>query len=177
MMGFETLVLPVIQHVIGGYITDRLTTRKESSSRAELIGMIERQLTDARILEQRVQAIEVVVRELDHLVRTDNDLAWKDDELVIQSTGHVRKVMPTPEDALKRLSESIAARRAELGLPTADAPVLTDPPAHAENLLDGDLIPPIPNPQKPNTDWQLRLANLPSEVLRERERMTRNYDK
>jgi hypothetical protein len=176
-MGLEGFVLPIIQQVIGGYIKDRLTTRQGSSSRAELIGMIERQLTDARILEQRVQAIEVAIRELDHLVRTDKDLAWQDDELVIQPIGRVRKVMPTPEDALSRLSESIAARRAELDLPTADAHTHTDLPKHSGNLQEGDLIPPIPQSEKSDTDWQLRLAGLPSQVLRERERRTRNPDK
>jgi hypothetical protein len=172
MTGLETVVLPVIQHVVGEYITDRLIKREGVSSRAKLIGAIERQLADSRILEGRVQAIEVAIRELDHLVHTDKDLAWKNDQLVIQPAGHVRKVLPTPEEALKRLSESIAARRAQLGLPVADTSTLADPEAHAENLQEGDLIQPTPNAEKP-IDWQLRLASLPSEVLRERERRAR----
>ena len=174
MTGLEAFILPVIQNVVGGYIKDRLIKRRESnSSRAELIGVIEKQLTDTRILEQRVRATEVVIRELDHLVRADKDLAWKDDELVIQPTGRVRKVMPAPEDALKHLAESIAARRAELGLPAAGAPALADPPEQAGHPRDGDLIQPDPGQGKPATDWQLRLAQLPSDVLREKERRTR----
>ena len=176
MTGLEIAILPVIQQVVGGYITDRLTKREEARSRASLISAIESQLTDTRILEQRVQAAEVVVRELDHLVRTDQNLAWKDDKLVILPSKHFRKILPTPEDALKNLSESIAARRAELGLPAAATPGLTGSSAQAENLEDGDLIPPTPSPGKP-TDWQLRLASLPSEVLRERERRSRESGK
>lgn len=175
MTGLETVVLPIIQHVVGDYITNRLTKREGASSRAKLIGVIETQLADSHVLEQRVQAIEVAIRELDHLVHTDKDLAWKDDQLVIQPAGHVRKVLPMPEDALKRLAESIAARRAELGLPAADTSALADTAAHAENVQDGDLISPTSNAAKP-TDWQLRLASLPSEVLRERERRTRGSD-
>jgi hypothetical protein len=176
-MGLEGFVLPIIQQVIGGYIKDRLTTRQSSSSRAELISMIESQLTDARILEQRVQAIEVAIRELDHLVRTDKDLAWQNDELVIQPIGRVRKVMPTPEDALSRLSENIATRRAALDLPTAGSNTRTDLPQHDGSLQEGDLIPPTPKSEKSDIDWQLRLASLPSQVLRERERRTRDSDK
>jgi hypothetical protein len=176
MTGLEIAILPVIQHVVGEYITDRLTKREKASSRAGLISAIESQLTDTRILEQRVQAAEIVVRELDHLVRTDKDLAWKDDKLVILPSKNFRKTLPSPEDALKNLSESITARRAELGLPVADTSGLTGSSAQAENLEDGALIPPTSNPVKP-TDWQLRLASLPSEVLRERERRSRESGK
>jgi hypothetical protein len=176
MTGLEIFILPVIQKVIGDYITDRLAGRKKAASRARLINAIESQLTDSRILEQRVQATETVVRELDHLVRTDKNLAWKDDELVILPSKRFRKTPPTPEFALKNLAESIIARRAELGLPTANTSGITDSSAQVENLEDGELIHPTSNPEKP-TDWQLRLASLPSEVLRERERRSREAGK
>lgn len=155
------LVIPVVQGVLSNYINDRLVKRKKARSRAELAGEVERQLQDSKI-ESRVALLETVVRELDAIVGSNGSLAWSGDYLEIERLGRLRRTLPTPEQALRELEETVRERRRTLGLPLED-PVPSP----------GDLVP-IADPESSSTgDWRHRIANLQTDVQREKERRLR----
>jgi hypothetical protein len=168
----EAFVLGLVQMVVGDYITGLLTSRQSERSRAELVALIETQVKATQALGTRVEAMSLAVRELDVIVKMDRGLSWQDDQLVVRPSGRIRKSLPSPQEALDELVESVTARRRELGLPlTGEEAAARTPGAPAE----GDLIPP--SDATPALDLRAEVMSLPTEVVRERERRRREAER
>ncbi|MGP4100173.1 hypothetical protein [Nonomuraea sp. KM90] len=173
------IVLGVIANVLGDYITGLLTNRQTERNRAELVTQIESQIKATQALDSKVEATALAVRELDVIVRQDKGLSWQDDRLVVRPSGLIRKTLPSPQQALDELVANITARRRELGLPlTAEEAMAKRDGGPAE----GELVPPEPPaPEAPKPtpkptskpDLRAEVLNLPTEVLREKERRRR----
>jgi hypothetical protein len=171
----EALVLGTVANVLGDYLTGLLTNRQSERNRAELIALIETQIKATREVGSKVEAMNLAVRELDAIVKIDQDLSWRDDRLIVRPSGRIRRSLPSPQQALDQLVDSVIARRRELGLPlTAEEAAAS---GHNEPV-EGDLIPPDqPAPTTPTPDLAAEVLSLPTEVLREKERRRRETER
>lgn len=176
-MALELIVLPILQRVVGDYVSNLLTQRTQQKTRAEVIAAMTHELDRAHAIGDQVAALAIAVRELDIIVRRDPSLEWSDDFLTVgQVRRGLRRTLPTTAEAIRDLELSVTSRRKELDLPMSDRrtvdPIMDDP----------DLIPPIPqdhesgappDPRDAGSKWNDRLLSLSEETARERQRRQR----
>lgn len=166
-------ILGVISNVLSNYVTALLTRRHTERNRAELVMMIQKEILASGRLRNDVEVVPLVVRELDLIVEKDSHLAWQNDRLIIRPTGRIRKTLPSQQDVLDELRVNIAERRRELGLPLTSEDAIAMRGGGPE---EGELVPLDPDQAgstRVKRDFRAEILNLPTEVLRERERRRR----
>lgn len=183
----EAVVLPVIERVLGDYISSVLARRSSEKTRADVVATIRGELAGVAELRDEIKAMAVTMRELDLIVKRDPMLDWRqsDDALVMrQPRRWLGRGSITLEDAIDELRQNVADRRRELRLSESLAgdgkastvlPNSFDPDSGISSptaSTESDLIPP-PDGQvatAPTPSWRDRVVGLRSETAQERRR-------